>query len=112
MTVVDIEFEENLLHQEGIYSEIYQTPDKSYFQEPQDLENILNTSKIVQKFLPKQTDIDKILKIIQWKVLKGSHLSMTIKEIQAGYLTSLYFKDIYLYLSHNILPSSKVQMRK
>ena len=29
-----------------------------------------------------------------------------------GYLNSVYFKDIYLYLSHNILPSSKVGIRK
>ena len=35
-----------------------------------------------------------------------------IKEIQAGYLNSLYFKDIYLYLAHNKLPSSKVGVRK
>ena len=45
-------------------------------------------------------------------MLKGSHLSITIKEIQAGYLNSVYFKDIYLYLSHNILPNSKVGIRK
>ena len=111
-TSIDIEFEENSLHQEGIISEIYVRPDKSYFQEPKDLESLVNTSKIVQNFLPKQTDIDKIIKIIQWKVLKGSHLSVTVKEIQEGYLNSLYFKDIYLYLSHNILPSSKVSIKK
>ena len=35
-----------------------------------------------------------------------------IKEIQAGYLNSLYFKDIYLYLAHNKLPSSKVGIQK
>ena len=40
------------------------------------------------------------------------HLSVTAKEIQAGYLNSLYFKDIYLYLSHNILSSSKISIRK
>ena len=40
------------------------------------------------------------------------HLSVTIKEIQAGYLNSLYFKDIYLYLAHNKLPSSKVGIQK
>ena len=57
-------------------------------------------------------DIDKILKIIQCKVLKGVHLSVTIKEIQAGYLNSLYFKDIYLYLAHNKLPSSKAGIQK
>ena len=35
-----------------------------------------------------------------------------MKEIQAGYLNSLYFKEIYLYLAHNKLPSSKVGIRK
>ena len=109
---IDIEFEENSPHQEGIISEFYQRPDKSYFQEPKDLESLVNTSKLVQKFLPKQADIDKILKIIQWKVLKGIHLSVMIKEIQAGYLSSSYFKDIYLYLAQNKLPSSKVVIRK
>ena len=29
---IDIEFEENSPHQEGIISEVYQRPDKSYFQ--------------------------------------------------------------------------------
>ena len=42
----------------------------------------------IQKFLPKQADIDKILKVIQRKVLKGTHLPVEIKEIQARYLTS------------------------
>ena len=39
--------------------------------------------------------------------MKGIHLPATIKEIQAGYLNSLYFKDLYLYLAQNRLPSSK-----
>ena len=33
----------------------------------------------------KQADIDKILKTIQRKVLQGTHLPVTVKEIQAGY---------------------------
>ena len=40
------------------------------------------------------------------------HLSVTIKEIQAGYLSSSYFKDIFLYLAQNRLPSSKAAIRK
>ena len=47
------------------------------------------------------------MKVIQRKVLKGSHLPATIKEIQAGYLNRSYFKDLYLYLSQNKLPRSK-----
>ena len=69
-------------------------------------------TRLVQKFLPKQTDIDKILKIIQQKVLKGTHLPIMIKDIQAGYLVSSYFKDIYIYLAQNKLPSTKSAIKK
>ena len=64
--------------------------------------------KLVQKFLPKQADIDEIFKIIQRKVLKCTHVPAKIKEIQAGYLVSPYFKDIYMYLAQNKLPSTKI----
>ena len=57
--------------------------------------------------MPRQTDIVKILKIIQRKVLKGAHILVAIKEIQVGYLNSPYFQDLYLYLTQNRLPSSK-----
>ena len=80
--------------------------------DPPELTDLVNMEKIVQKYLPKQADIDKILKVIQRKVLKGTHLPITIKEIQAGYLNSPYFKDIYLYLSQNKLQSSKSIIRK
>ena len=57
-------------------------------------------------------NIDKILDIIKRKVLKGMHLSLTIKEIQAGYLSSPYFKDLYLFLSQNKLPSKRSSIKK
>ena len=98
---INKDFEENLPYQEGVISEIYQRPDKSQLVEPPELTDIVDTDKIVQKYLPKQTDIDKILKYIQRKVMKETHLPVTIKEIQAGYLKSPYFKDLYLYLRIN-----------
>ena len=63
-------------------------------------------------FLPKQADIDKILKIIQRQVLTGTHLPVAIKEIQAGYLVSPYFKDIYLELAQNNLSNTKTAIQK
>ena len=104
---INRDIEENLPYHEGIISEIYERPHKSQLVDPPELTDLVNTEKIVQKYLPKQADIDKILKVIQRKVLKGTHLPITIKEIQAGYLNSPYFKDLYLYLSQNKLPSSK-----
>ena len=104
---INRDFEENSPYQEGIISEIYQRPHKSQIVDPPELIDLVNTERIVQKYLPKQADIDKILKVIQRKILKGTHLPITIKEIQAGYLNSPYSKDLYLYLSQNRLPSSK-----
>ena len=40
------------------------------------------------------------------------HLPVTVKEIQAGYLVSSYFKDIHLYLTQNKLPSNKTAIKK
>ena len=71
--------------------------------------DLINKENLVHTFLPKQTDIDKFLSVIQRKVLKGTHLPV---EIQAGYLYGPYFKDLYLYLSQNKLPSSKSVIRK
>ena len=62
--------------------------------------------------MPKQADIDRILKVIQRKVLKGTHLPVEVKEIQARYFNSSHFKDIYLYLSQNRLLTSKATIRK
>ena len=42
-----------------LISEIYQRPDKSYVQEPLELRSQVGIGKLVQKFLPKQADIDK-----------------------------------------------------
>ena len=53
-----------------------------------------------------------MLEVIQRKVLRGTHLPIDIKEIQAGYLCSPYFKDLYLYLSQNKIPSLKLAIKK
>ena len=74
--------------------------------------SLINTGRLVQKFLPKQANIDKILNVIKRKVLKVTHLPVAIKEVQAGYLVSPYFKDNYLYLAQNKLPSTKTAIQK
>ena len=45
-------------------------------------------------------------------MLKGTHLPVEIKEIQAGYLHSPYFKEIYQYLLQNKLSHSKLAIKK
>ena len=89
----------------------YIRPNRSYFQETPDFDSLINTGKLVQKFLLKLADMAKILKIIL-KVLEGTHLPVTVKEIEAGYLISPYFKDLYLYLAKNQLPCTKTAIHK
>ena len=92
--------------------ETIQRPDKSFFQNPKKLKDLIDMGNLIHKFLPRQADIDKILHIIQRKVLKVTHLPVEIKEIQVGYLHSTYFKEIYQYLLQNKLPHSKLAIKK
>ena len=71
----DVDIEENSPFQEGIISEIHERLDTSYMQEPQELKDLIDTTKLIQKFLPKQMDIDKILHITPHHLRNSSRLS-------------------------------------
>ena len=49
----NLDFEENSPHQEGIILETYINPDKTHFERPQELTDLVNTTKLVQKYLPR-----------------------------------------------------------
>ena len=111
-TGINLDIKENSPFQAGVISKTIQRLDKSFFQNPTKLKDLIDTGNLIHKFLPRQTDIDKILHIIQRKVLRGTHLPMEIKEIQAGYLHSPYFKDIYQYLLQNKLLHFKLAIKR
>ena len=71
---INFDFEENSPFQEGIMSETFKRLDKSFFQDPKELGDLIDKGNFVHKCLPKQTDIDKILEVILRKVLRGTHL--------------------------------------
>ena len=64
---INLDFEENSQFQEGVMSKMFQRPDKSFFQEPKELKDLTHKGILIEKFLPKQADIDKVLKVIQRK---------------------------------------------
>ena len=47
----NVDFEENSPHQEGIITETYVAQDQLYLEQPQELTKLINTSKVVQKYL-------------------------------------------------------------
>ena len=48
----NMDIEENSPHHEGIITETYVVPDQSYLEQPQELIKLVNTSKVVQWYLP------------------------------------------------------------
>ena len=48
----NVDFEENSSHQQGIITETYVAPGQSYLEQLQELIKLVNTSKVVQKYLP------------------------------------------------------------
>ena len=53
--------------------------------------------ELVHMFLSKQNKLNKILNVVERKLLKGTHLAMTIKEMWRGSLPiARLFKHLYL----------------
>ena len=52
-TGINLDIEENSPFQEGIISETIQRPDKSFFQNPKRLEDLIDMGDLIHKFLPK-----------------------------------------------------------
>ena len=82
-------------------------PDQSDFEIPPPLQEIVDPSKITHKFLPKQGDIDRLIKQINKKVLRDTKLNLNLRDLRAAYLQSPHFRDIYLNLSQNRVPLGK-----
>ena len=71
----NVDIEENSPFQEGIISEIYERPDTSYVQEPQELKDLIDTTKLIQKFLLKQMRYRQNSRHYQKKGFKGYTLT-------------------------------------
>ena len=82
-------------------------PDQSDFEIPPPLQEIIDPSKITHKFLPKQGDIDRLIKQINKKVLRDTNLNLNLRDLRAAYLQSPHFRDIYLNISQNRVPLGK-----
>ena len=82
-------------------------PTEEDFVLPPPLESLLDKAKTAYKFLPKQGDIDRLVAKINKKVLRDTNLCVDLRDLKAAYLTSPYFRDVYLYLLQNRLPLGK-----
>ncbi|XP_072179729.1 LOW QUALITY PROTEIN: uncharacterized protein [Diadema setosum] len=68
---------------------------------------ISNVEQIVAPHIPKQHDIDKVLDLIKRKIIRDYNLPIDIRRLKTEQETSPFFKPIYDFLAHDILPSDK-----
>ena len=85
-------------------------PEIKYTQTPQALVPIDTPLSIIHKDIPRQSDIDKIVRNIETHVIHSLELPIQAQDLIKAYQHSTHFCDIYQYITDVKLPSStKVQ---
>ena len=73
-------------------------PEIKYTQMPQALVPIDTPLSIIHKHIPRQSDIDKIVKNIETRVIHSLELSIQLEDLVKAYQYSTHFRDIYHYI--------------
>ena len=91
---------------------VFKKPEMTDFEIPLVLEEMIPDGSIIHKHLPKQADIDKILTQINRKYLRSMHLPCSLKDMQAAYMQSPHFCDIYNAIMFNKYPKHRKAIEK
>ena len=91
---------------------IFKSPEMDDFLLPLTLGDQISDNTLLHRHLPRQSDIDRIMTQINKKYLTKLQLPCSIRDMQSAYLNSLHFKDIYLAVSMNKMPSKARTARK
>ena len=83
-----------------------QPPVIEYTQTPQALVPIDTPLSIICKHIPRQSDIDKIVRNSETHVIHSLELPIQAQDLVKAYQTSTCFRDIYQYITDGKLPSS------
>ena len=76
-----------------------QTPEIEYTQTPQALVPIDTPLSIICKHIPRQSDINKIVRNIETRVIHSLKLPIQAQDLVKAYQTSTHFCDIYQYIT-------------
>ena len=86
---------------------VFRPPKLKDFELPPTLGQVISNQHIFAKRMPKQVEIDKLMKQLNRKILRNTRMPTSLKDIAASYLQSAAFKDIYQYLRFDKLPTNK-----
>ena len=76
-----------------------QPPEIEYTQMPQALVPIDTPLSIIRKHIPRQSDIDKIVKNIETHVIHSLELPIQAQDLIKAHQNSTHFHDIYQYIT-------------
>ena len=97
---------------EDIVEPVFKRPEMTDFEIPPVLEEMIPDGTLIHRHLPKQSDIDKILTQINRKYLRKTHLPCSLRDMQAAYMQSPHFCDIYNALMFNRYPKQRRAIEK
>ena len=103
---IDLGEEEEILDPE------VRAPREEDFIKSPPLEELVDPKKIKQTFIPCQGELTKLLKQINTRILRSTHLVNDLCDLKAAYLTSPHFHDIYIYLNQNKVPLNRLAARR
>ena len=97
---------------EDIVEPVFKKPEITDFEIPPVLEEMIPDGSLIHPHLPTQADIDKILTQINRKYLRRMHLPSSLKDMQATYMQSPHFCDIYNAIMFNKYPKHRKAIEK
>ena len=80
-------------------------PEIEYTQTPQALVPIDTPLSIIRKYIPRQSDIDKIVRNIETCIIHSLELLIQAQDLVKAYQHSTHFCGIYQYITDGKLPS-------
>ena len=97
---------------EDVVKPVFKRPEVADFEIPPVLEEMIPDGSLIHKHLPKQADVDKILTQINRKYLRRIHLPCSLRDMQAAYMQSPHFCDIYNAIMFNRYPKHRKAIEK
>ena len=86
---------------------MFRAPEPEDFILPPALSEHAKGKTMVAQNLPKQSDIDRLMKQLNRKILTQTRFPSSLKDLEAAYCNSAAFKDIYQFLRYNKLPTNR-----
>ncbi|KAJ8048464.1 hypothetical protein HOLleu_00790 [Holothuria leucospilota] len=68
---------------------------------------IAKIKNLVTRHIPKQAELDKLMNVIKKKIIRDFNLPVDVNELRKEQESSAFFKPVYNYLAHDILPNDR-----